>query len=295
MRARGFSTIELVASLLISALLFSAFYQLLSQSIGMRESTSAANETIHDLQFAMDRMVRTIAQSRRAMLPLNGAVRDVFAVTLPESADRDGDGVADGDNDGDGRIDEDPGHDINNDASPGIKDVDDDGDGSVDEHPTIWYSDDEDSDTSWDEDPLNGVDDDGDGLIDEDWPNDINGDGEPGVAGVDDDFDTGVDEGLAADDDEDGAADEDWLDLVVYRLQGTTLIERIPVPWDVTSDMLVTGQDYIEAGILYNVTQFEVRRIYGARYDLFEITLATTDANGETHVLNTTVRVGGQA
>ena len=209
MRCRGFSTIELVASLMLSALIFSAFYQLLTQSIGLRDATSAANETIHDLQFAMDRMVRTVSQSRRAVLPLDGTVRDVFAVTLPESADRDGNGVPDGDNDGDGRVDEDPGPDINNDAAPGVLGVDDDGDGDVDEFPAVWMSDDEDSDTSWNEDPLNGVDDDGDGFVDEDWAGDINGDGKPGVRGLDDDFDGGADEGLDADDDEDGAVDED--------------------------------------------------------------------------------------
>ena len=56
------------------------------------------------------------------------------------------------------------------------------------------------------------VDNDNDGVVDEDWGADIGNDGQPGIAGFDDDADGSVDEGgvaLKSDDDEDGAIDED--------------------------------------------------------------------------------------
>jgi len=48
--------------------------------------------------------------------------------------------------------------------------------------------------------------------IDEDVGGDINNDGMPGIAGIDDDGSGGADEGDSADDDESGWVDEDWLD-----------------------------------------------------------------------------------
>lgn len=56
------------------------------------------------------------------------------------------------------------------------------------------------------------VDNDNDGKVDEDWSGDIGNDGQPGLAGFDDDGDGTTDEGgggAQLDDDEDGAADED--------------------------------------------------------------------------------------
>jgi len=56
------------------------------------------------------------------------------------------------------------------------------------------------------------VDNDNDGKIDEDWGADIGNDGQPGIAGFDDDGDGSTDEGgvaLQGDDDEDGSIDED--------------------------------------------------------------------------------------
>lgn len=56
------------------------------------------------------------------------------------------------------------------------------------------------------------VDNDNDGLMDEDWGSDIGNDGQPGIAGFDDDGDGSIDEGggpARYDDDEDGIADED--------------------------------------------------------------------------------------
>lgn len=56
------------------------------------------------------------------------------------------------------------------------------------------------------------VDNDNDGVVDEDWGTDIGNDGQPGIAGFDDDGDGSIDEGgvaLQGDDDEDGATNED--------------------------------------------------------------------------------------
>lgn len=53
------------------------------------------------------------------------------------------------------------------------------------------------------------IDNDGDTRINEDPLGDANGDGCPGVCGVDDDADTLIDEGNPSDDDEDGLVDED--------------------------------------------------------------------------------------
>ncbi len=294
MRARGFSVVEMMATIAISAVLFGALYQLTVQSIAMRSAADAANERLRAMQFAMDRMVRTASESRLLLLPLDTSARDLFAVTLPASVDLDGNGVPDADNDGDGRVDEDPGSDTNNDGQPGLEGIDDDGDGSVDEN--TQSNEDESGLLSVNEDPLNGIDDDDDGRVDEDPGGDLNGDGQPGIAGVDDDGDGAIDEGGSSareDDDEDGAEDEDWYEPVVFRLAGTTLIERMPQPWDVRGGAGVDGRDWSEYPILENVTAFQAQRISTSRYEVVELLLTALDANGETHTLQTRVRIGG--
>ena len=68
----------------------------------------------------------------------------------------------------------------------------------------------------------NGIpdaDNDGDGRVDEDLPSDMNNDGQPGIAGIDDNLDGQVDNGNGVlskneDDDESGSADEDTCDGV---------------------------------------------------------------------------------
>src|SRR3989339_1755458 len=99
----------------------------------------------------------------------------------------DGDGI---DNDGDGLIDEE------------LKDgVDNDGDGLIDEDiGDAFNKRDNDGDGLIDEDGTDDNDADGDGQMDEDPPGDMNGDGCPGICGVDDDND-------AADSDNDGYCD----------------------------------------------------------------------------------------
>jgi hypothetical protein len=216
----------------------------------------------------------------------------VLAVALDPGLDRNLDGIADADNDGDGRSDEDSADDLTDDAANGIVGIDDDGDGAVDEGgtgPSGSYTDD-DEDGSFDEDPVNGVDDDGDGSVDEDPPGDRNGDGAPGVAGVDDDADGSTDEGASSDDDEGGWNNEDGLEPVVFFLNGTTLVERLPNldPAD--------GLDFTERPIAENVSAFQAERLAPGPNDravLVELTLQLAAASGETVDLTTRVRVGG--
>ncbi len=292
-RARGFSVIEMMASIALSALIFSALYQLTSKTMEMRETVRDDNRVLREMQFAFDRMVRTASGSRVFLLPMDGNPRDLFAVTLPASVDRDGDGFADADNDKDGRIDEDPPGDLTNDEAAGIEGIDDDDDGTTDENLLGLGNPNDDEDFNNNDDPVNGVDDDGDGRIDEDPGGDYNNDNAPGIAGIDDDGDGNIDEGDDGDDDEDGSSGEDWFDAVVYRLNGTDLIERVPQPWDVRGDAGVDGEDWVENVILGDVSQFMVQRISTTNYEILDILLEVTDAEGVAHVLQTQVRVGG--
>ena len=267
----------------------------------------------------MDRMVRAIRDTNQLLLPMPDKpdtdwrenVREetvpasppegsstkataVLALTLSAAVDLDADGFPDADNDRDGRIDEDLPPDIANDFDPGIHLIDDGGDGSVDEGFLADWDDDERLNNS-NEDPINGIDDDGDGVIDEDPGADNNGDGAPGQAGVDDDGDGQVDEGNSADDDEDGTVDEDWLDVVVFYLQGDTLVERHPVPWDETANGFVSGRDFLISEIADNVTRFRVERPVASTSaeQLVELTLELTGLDGTVVSLSALVRVGG--
>jgi type II secretory pathway pseudopilin PulG len=252
------------------------------------------NEVARQARFAMDRMVASVRGASLQMLPLaenpstaySESVRDVLAVSLGSTLDRDGDGFADADNDRDGRVDEDFDRDSANDGQPGIPGVDDDGDGVADE----GAAEDDDEDGTANEDPINGLDDDGDGAIDEDPARDANADGQPGVAGFDDDGDGSTDEGSLDDDDEDGLTEEDWLDPIVYFLNGTGLIGRMP---DLNP---ADGLDFTESVIAEGVTQFRAERIArspSARAVLVDLTLELAGTQGETVSLNARVRVGG--
>ncbi len=137
------------------------------------------------------------------------------------------------------------------------------------------------------------IDNDGDNLIDEDMPDDITGDGKPGIKNIDDDNDGTVDEGEIFDDDEDagsagednidgidndgdgridedpgkyfysnkqdddtdGLLGEDPFDPIIYYLNGTTLMEQQNVQTATVSDNIIAE----------NVSQFTVlrRRVNG--------------------------------
>ena len=123
----------------------------------------------------------------------------------------------------------------------------------------------------------------------------MNGDGAPGVRSFDDDGDGQIDEGSNADDDEDGAVDEDWIDAVVFFLQGDSLVERHPVPWDENLDSNVSGRDTVETVIAEGVTRFRVERPVSLVSDqqLVVLTLELTGDNGEVVSLNARARAGG--
>jgi hypothetical protein len=225
--------------------------------------------------------------------------RNVLAVTLDPTLDRDKDGWADANNDKDyldanksgtrdagepERIDEDSDDDSDNDGASGIAGIDDNGDGTVDAQNAM----DNDEDSLKGEDVINGLDDDGDGSIDEDPDWDMNGDGKPGIAGLDDDLDGSIDEGSKDDDDEDGLNSEDWIDNQVFYLNGTTLRERLP------NVGAANGTAYTEYPIADNVSQFRVERLLGANGStvLVDLTLTLSPPGGTGVSLNTRVAVG---
>lgn len=264
----GFSLIELTAALVIASLLLGGTYRLVVQTSALRAESEQINETVLDLRFAMDRMVRTAQASNRILLPLDAAVRSVFAVTLPASVDRDGNRVADADNDGDARVDEDPGSDTSNDGQPGLILIDDDADGTTDEG--VSAADDDEGSLS-NEDGLDNTDNDGDGRVDEDY------------GGL-----------TAVNDDADAKTDEDWFDPVVFQLSGTNLTERMPVPWDIDGNSVVNGKDYVTNTVLEGVTLFEARReIIGVGHTLLHLKISAKDSTNSIQTLETSVHVVG--
>ena len=292
----GFTLLELMLALAIAVMLMAGLAGVVGQVLDVQDDTLVRNSATREARFAMQRMVTAVRQGDRLLLPLadnpntdwHENVREhsnppVLAVTMGATLDRDEDGFADADNDKDGLVDEDSGDDSTNDGAPGIIGIDDDGDGSIDEGNN-W---DDDEDGSADEDQLDGIDNDGDGSIDEDPYAEANGDNKPGIAGIDDDGDGSIDEGTKWDDDEDGNGDEDWFDPVVFFLNGTTLMERLP---DLNPS---DGADFTEYTIADNVTHFRIERIGGTHAVLLDITLEVTLPGGEPTRLNTRVRVGG--
>ena len=315
----GVTLLELLIAVALGALIVAGMSAVMGELTQSQAAIQERNRLTENGRFAMERMVRALSYSRHLLLPLADKpdtdwrenVREetvpasppegsstkataVLAVSLSANVDLDADGSPDADNDGDGRLDEDFPADIVYDFNPGIHLIDDGGDGSVDEG--FFDNDDDERLNAADEDPINGIDDDSDGNTDEDPGADANGDGCPGLCGVDDDNDGQVDEGDAADDDEDGFVDEDWLDAVVFYLQGDSLIERYPVPWDETANGFVSGRDFIESVIAEGVTRFRVERPIASSptLQIVDLTLELTGPDSsETVNLHTQIRVGG--
>lgn len=304
-RVTGFTLLELTISIAVAAVLLASLSSTTSEISQLQQRTEANQVPRQQLEFALQRMQQAVTSSRRLLLPLHDnpntdytenlreqsvpaaappigttLATAVLAVARNPAADIDHDGTPDADNDGDGRIDEDWPRDMTNDGESGVVGLDDDGDGTIDERTFGDHDDDE--LLAFNEDPVNLIDDDNDGSVDEDPNNDMNGDGEPGIAGVDDDGDGTIDEGNDADDDEDGSDNEDWIDAHAFYLNGDNLIERIPVPWDANSDSTQDGNDYIETTIASGVRHFKVELLNEAHEPtrLLEVTLAIQDADG---------------
>lgn len=317
----GFTLVELVIAVGMAAILFAGLNGVIGLGLASYDATTDKNTLTQQARFAMDQMVHAVSRSPRLMLPLADSantdwpdnIREqsvppappvgsstlataVLAVTQDPTVDLDGNGIPDADNDGDGRIDEDLPADNTFDNAPGIVLIDDMGDGTVDKFAGCCFADDEEDFGIINEDAINGIDDDGDGLVDEDPGSDMNGDGCQGICGVDDDGDGQIDEGSGnGNDDEDDQTDEDWYDPVVFYMVGSTLMQRTPVPWDISGGGLVSGLDFIVSPIAENVTHFRVERLSlaGGRRLLIDLTLElTSPVSGESVSLHTRVRVG---
>ena len=155
---RGISQAELLASLAIAAILMAAVGTAMYQSMNAWSASNERNELNRQAQLAMQRITAAVLGTKHLLIPLaenpatawSESIRDVLAVTLDPTLDRDGDGFADADNDEDGQSGEDP-----------VNGTDDDGDGSIDEDiPAHMVG------------GAQGVpfqDDDGDGKTNEDW------------------------------------------------------------------------------------------------------------------------------
>ena len=315
---RGVTVIELVVSIAVAAMLLAGLQQLLAAGTATMSDVTRTTNAQRDARFAMQRIVAALSDGETLIVPqrdnpstvLAEHIREqtfpagtppagsslasaVLAISIGRSQDLDADGIADADNDGDGRINEDPPADLSNDGEPGLAGFDDDGNGTADYSYSPAGDDDESNDLAQSEDPVNGRDDDGDGSVDEDPPADVNNDNAPGILGVDDDGDGLVDEGNADDDDEDGQSNEDWYDVVVFYLNGSSLIERRPVPWDENGSGSVTGTDYVESVIATDVSRVRFERvpIVTGQTELVDITLELTGPTGDTTSLQTRVRV----
>lgn len=323
-RQSAFTLTELLVAITLASLLLAATSGIVSNALGTNELVEERNRLQRDASFALERIVRTVGHSRQLLLPGNDNpntnwpehIREqtipasppigssafataVLAVTLPEYVDLDADGFPDADDDRDGRIDEDLPNDIHHDFLPGIMLIDDDGDGSVDEDPSSYWDDDEDG--TYNEDPLGYIDNDGDGSFSEDPPSDNNGDGCPGVCGVDDDGNGTVD-GTSDDTDDDeqgGSGFEDPYDPVVFYLDGDSLMERMPVPWNEdgnsSPDGPNDGRDVVASAIANNVTRlrFEKADSSTGSAHLVLIELELTGQAGAVVSLGASVRVGG--
>ncbi len=294
----GFSLLEVLVSLIISATILVVLTRFTLSSVAATDDTTLRVQLTDDGQFALQRMRRGVSESRLLVLPspdnpatvqhpMNSAVSfredireqtvpatvgqefatAVLAVALGSSIDFDKDGFADSDNDRDGVSDEDANADYFEDGAPGIVGIDDDGDGQVDEG--VAGDDDEDGLVS--EDPLNGIDDDGDGRLDEDPSDDQDASGD-------------------ANDDSDGSSNEDWPDVLVFFLSGSDLIERRP------DRHASSGTNYTESVIAENVSRFRIERIEAGigRYTRVRIVLELRVADTLVE-FETEVRVSGSA
>ncbi|MFK7896614.1 MAG: type II secretion system protein J [Myxococcota bacterium] len=295
-RRAGFTLIEALFGLALTAVLMLAMTNVIRVASAARADTATRDELVRDTQFAMNRMERMVRTTSRLLVPFGedpntGSIESVFepgvlVVPLPAQIDRDLDGFADADNDRDGLVDEDLPADMTNDSAPGIYQVDDDNSG-IRDISFAGPADDDETGFVRDEDPINGIDDDGDGAIDEDPGADMNGDGAPGIAGFDDDGDGSIDEGDDADDDEDGQTNEDWFDPVVYFLDNENLVERLP------NLNPASGRDFTDRVIATGVIYFRVARLplESHRSELVRITLRLV-RDDLAYIEDRTIRVG---
>lgn len=131
---RGIALVELLVGAAITALVLAALAGVTST---VRQTSSQLSERAllqRDARLALERVATMFEGSRRLLVPLevDKSTRNVLAIALPPTLDRNGDGFADADNDRNGTPDDDLPADETNDAAAGIAGIDDDGDGTAD-------------------------------------------------------------------------------------------------------------------------------------------------------------------
>ncbi len=258
-KTAGMTLVELLVSMALISVVVVLVFQVAAAGLDAWSAGRAQSVLTAEGNFAMERMVRSVRETKWVFLPLDLSdptdplypAQSYFPSTvLAVSA-----GV---DNDGDGAVDEDPGDDISGDNLPGIGNFDDDGDGLIDE----GTGEDDDEDGLVNEDILDGVDNDGDGRVDEDPVKNFFG--IRGKKGIDDDGD--------------GLKDEDPCDPLLFYLNGSNLMERHDVLGVTTSETILAE----------HVAEFIVlrRRVNGAV--LIDLHLLLSDGTEKVE-LNTTV------
>ena len=215
---KGFTLAELLIAIAITGLIATAAVGILSTGLDTQIRGDVRSSLYQEGMMVMERMTDRVRRCTFLAIPnAHSQTRNILAISGFDNDDNDNyfdDPLFP-------RIDEDPPEDMNNDGAIGITGIDDDGDGSVDESGSGILDDDENGDGN--DDALDGTDNDLDGNIDEDMPADANNDGESGIAGMDDNGDSLVDNGLdQTDDDEDGAPNEDPFNAVIYWVPGGT-------------------------------------------------------------------------
>lgn len=262
----GMSLIELLLAIMLLSIITAGAAMILDVCLRAQAYSQQKEITYSQGMIAMNRMTTRLRSCSHVMVPGKlDETRNLLALSGSINDDNDfffGDPLFP-------RIDEDTTADNTFDDVSGVHGVDDDGDSSTDE--AHWNDDDEDGVNE--DDPINGEDDDEDGEIDEDWPDDMNNDGAPGIDGMDDDGDGVVDEGHFKDDDEDGVRDEDPLNALVYKYDSgsKTLLEV----WPQHGDPVIAE---ISNVIATNVTAFSATRV---EFELLFLTLTLTDDSGE--------------
>ena len=117
---------------------------------------------------------------------------------------------------------------------------------------------------------------------------------------MDDNGDGSIDEGGDDDnDDEDGTGFEDAYDPVVFYLDGDSLMERMPVPWNEdgnsSPDGPNDGRDFVASPIAENITRLRFEKAESGPHGqpLVLIELELTGETGTVVNLSARVRLGG--
>ncbi len=106
---QGLSLLEVLISVAIAGLLIAAISGMIGAALNTERGTRVQNDSLQQARFAMQSMVNAVSKSRQLLLPLgenpatawSESQRNVLAVTLDPTLDRDKDGWADANNDKD--------------------------------------------------------------------------------------------------------------------------------------------------------------------------------------------------